>query len=99
MGCQLTGGSRSIETHKALSCTHARTHAHAGKEAAGTPHLLLGLLDCGNAAVKKALSKAGVELLELRVKVRTWVVVGLSLAVVFHGLLATGCRLCTLARV
>jgi len=42
---------------------------HAGKEAAGTPHLLLGLLECGNAAVTKALDKAGVQMSELKSQV------------------------------
>lgn len=42
---------------------------HAGKEAAGTPHLLLGLLECGNTAVTKALDKAGVQMPELKSQV------------------------------
>jgi hypothetical protein len=42
----------------------------AGHEAAGTPHLLLGLLDCKNAAVNKAIEKqAGISLAALRAKV------------------------------
>lgn len=42
----------------------------AGHQAAGTPHLLLGLLDVKNAAVNKAIEKqAAISLAALRAKV------------------------------
>lgn len=47
----------------------------AGQESAGTPHILLGVLDSGNAAVKKALTKAGVQLEQLKSKVGAQVAV------------------------
>lgn len=33
-----------------------------GQAAAGTPHLLLGVMTCGNAAVNKVLKTAGIEI-------------------------------------
>lgn len=56
------------DSRKALQIA-AESSQSTGKEAAGTPHLLLGLLECGNAAVTKALDKAGVQMSELKSQV------------------------------
>jgi hypothetical protein len=54
----------------------AAAAAAAGLSAAGTPHLLLGLVGCGNRAVAATLEGAGISPAALEQQVGLWHMIG-----------------------